>query len=666
MRPIVVTSLLAAACVAASPAVSQAYFAPGATVVSASMERLEQADDTTTQVAISGDGRYVAYTTRARNFFDDDDPDPDGAFRAGGIFVRDMTTGKQRLVAHGELRSEAAADTVLRRGALNPSLSHDGRYVVFSTGAQLVPEDTNGNVDVYLRDMHSEIGAPGAFELISKTSAGQPATYVTTGPDRPGLNLGSDIAPRSAISADGRYVVFKTADVVSDLPDGGLAETAGNQVFVRDRLTGTTTTVTRDRATGEPVGGGLGPATISADGSTVAWVGREAPRQTALVTGESLDPALDYYLLRRVADGPSAVTRRITGYADPSDPACGPGVTIAEHLTAEGPCYGPITAPEGRYAGLLATPPVMSADGTRVAYLTNAGPRGSLVVGTVNDLYLTDLRPGVSLRASTIELTREAGTTAATNAGLDAVAMSADGRWIVFTTMRTQQPLAALRVVGPTRAAATVRDLYLVDTRERTVERAGTSAAGGDPNGSVGSLPAIDAAGRRIAFISAATNLFFGDANGHQDAFVVDRLDAPPPEPPEPDAIGAPLEPEQLPPVVLDPPAPAPKRITVRARRSSKGRVPLRITLPEAATGRVRAHGRLRNAAGKRIGKTRVLASRSVKGKKRGTITVNLTISANLRKRLRTARRLTASARVEVTGASGVEYAGRVTIEFRR
>ena len=48
------------------------------------------------------------------------------------------------------------------RGAANPSVSDDGSKVVFSTAQQLVPQDTNDNVDVYERDMNVPVGASRA------------------------------------------------------------------------------------------------------------------------------------------------------------------------------------------------------------------------------------------------------------------------------------------------------------------------------------------------------------------------------------------------------------------------------------------------------------------------------------------------------------------------
>ena len=103
--------------------------------MSASPERREQGDAATTRVDISGDGRFVVFETRARNFFADNDPEPPGAFREGGVFRRDLVTGALELVAYGDVKPTAGGPFTL--GARNPSISDDGRWVAFSTAAQL-------------------------------------------------------------------------------------------------------------------------------------------------------------------------------------------------------------------------------------------------------------------------------------------------------------------------------------------------------------------------------------------------------------------------------------------------------------------------------------------------------------------------------------------------
>ncbi len=246
------------------------------------------------------------------------------------------TTGSQgrfKLVADGsEVYTEGPEKgTRIFRGAQNPSVSADGRYVVFSTAQQLVPQDTNENVDVYVRDMEvpptPDRKDSGAYTLVSAKSGGdEPATYGASSQSFPGDQPGSEVWPNTAISADGNYVVFRTGEVTSDLPDGG-SVIAPEQLFVRSLSDRTTTLVSRETAGGAPAGGAVGPASISGDGTTVAWVGTNAPAQTTFLPGESLSVSQPYYLWQRWRE--DGRTRRITGLSDPEDPGCleGEGVT---------------------------------------------------------------------------------------------------------------------------------------------------------------------------------------------------------------------------------------------------------------------------------------------------------------------------------------------------
>ena len=159
---------MAAALAVAGPAA--AFYPNGAELLSAHEQRLEQGDDSSSLPAISADGRYVAFETRASNFFDDADPDPPGRFRRGGIFLRDLPTGRLELVADGDFYDEAdPAGAPVLRGAHNPSISGDGRYVVFSTAQKLVadrPErrdrrlpPRHGRPRARCRGVHARIGA---------------------------------------------------------------------------------------------------------------------------------------------------------------------------------------------------------------------------------------------------------------------------------------------------------------------------------------------------------------------------------------------------------------------------------------------------------------------------------------------------------------------------
>src|SRR5205823_3306605 len=147
----------------------------------------------------------VAFESAASNLV------PGGAAGHRNIFIRDRATGTTELV------SVAAGGTGADGNSFNPAISPDGRYVAFDSEAtNLVASDTNGFPDVFVRDRLT-----GTTERVSVASGGA---------------QGNSSSGRPAISADGRYVAFESA--ASNLVAGG---TFGNfDIFVRDRLTGTT------------------------------------------------------------------------------------------------------------------------------------------------------------------------------------------------------------------------------------------------------------------------------------------------------------------------------------------------------------------------------------------------------------------------------------------
>jgi len=87
--------------------------------------------------SISGDGRYVAFQSLAANLVT-------GGSSGSEIFVRDTQAGTTILVSVNSSGVEGDG------GSENPSISADGRYVVFqSDAANLVAGDTNGFTDVF-------------------------------------------------------------------------------------------------------------------------------------------------------------------------------------------------------------------------------------------------------------------------------------------------------------------------------------------------------------------------------------------------------------------------------------------------------------------------------------------------------------------------------------
>jgi Tol biopolymer transport system component len=183
--------------------------------------------------SISGNGRYVAFTSRAPDLV------PGDGNGTWDVFVRDIQAGTT---------TRASIDTAGGdpNDASYPwSISADGRYVAFqSYASDLVPGDGNGESDVFVRDLQAGTTVRASVD----TAGGDPD--------------GQSSAP--SISGDGRVIAFESA--ASDLVPGGYT---GN-VFVRDLQAGTTTPVDVDTADGDPDSGGVEPS-ISTDGRYVAF-----------------------------------------------------------------------------------------------------------------------------------------------------------------------------------------------------------------------------------------------------------------------------------------------------------------------------------------------------------------------------------------------------------
>ena len=180
---------------------------------------------------ISGNGRFVLFATN-------EDVDPDDTNGSGDVYMRDLTTGTTELVSRNY--------DGLASGDCGPygGMSADGRFVAMScSGADMLApgKDTNGVTDVFVIDR-----LRGVNERVSVATDGTQ------------LLGGSFVQPGPTLSADGRFVVFKTPP----------------QTWVHDRVTGTTELV--DRADdGTPGDGddsnGYNRGWISGDGRTVAF-----------------------------------------------------------------------------------------------------------------------------------------------------------------------------------------------------------------------------------------------------------------------------------------------------------------------------------------------------------------------------------------------------------
>ncbi len=523
-------------------------------------QRGEQANAETTDAAISADGRYVVFQTKATNLFEYDGEseservlaEPPGTIREGGIFRYDRQTRQLELVAGGNLLVSEGTEKgkVLVRGAANPSISEDGRYVAFSSAERLAPGGAPGEptehsateheaaVQVFVRDMEKSPSEYGAYRIVSSPSGREePASFVAPHSPISSGNPGAQLWPNTSVSANGRYVLFRT-EAESDMRDANSVTTPAGQLFVRDTESQTTSLISRREGTEAPAespqgdsGPALGPASISGDGSTVAWVSMDAPQQTRFIAGERATAEEPYYLWRRWQEA-DAGTRRITGIADLDDPEC-TTERQAEYVlseTATGPCYGPLTQPESRAASIAGSAPVLSADGYTVAFLASSGLRPADIAKPNGlDVFVTSMRPGVSRKAGTSELTLAAKGSGGRSLGtVESLALSSDGSTIAFTSTRDLFVLSEPVPVGTFSPQPNLSELYVINLRGHTLQRALLGYGGGEPDGPVGANPSLTANGEMVAFVAGAPNLFFGDAHsaGFLDAFTAD-LQAP-------------------------------------------------------------------------------------------------------------------------------------------
>ncbi len=630
----------------------------GADIVSVDNASDEQGNAATTDADISADGRYVVFQTRATNFFEDDggvleagvskpDVEPTGTLRQGGIFRYDRITGAIQLVADGsETHTEGPGKgTLIFRGAQNPSVSADGRYVAFSTAQQLVPQDTNENVDVYVRDMSVPLTAAredsGAYTLVSADNAGdQPAKYGATSQGFPGDRPGTEVWPNTAISADGKDVVFRTLEVTSDLPNG-IDGTRPEQLFVRDLENKTTTLISHIENSSEPAGGVAGPASISGDGTTVSWVATNAPVQTRFLPGESLSASQPYYMWQHWREG--GLTRRITGLSDPDDPACHEGEGVTQDPISSGACYGPLSEQESSLASIAETAPGLSDDGYTVAFLAGAALRPNITKSAGLDVFVTSMAPHVTRKAGTRELTLgvKSGNPGSTPS-IESLALSPDGSTIAFTSLRDSFVLPEPRPIGSFRPSPNASDLYVVHLKDGTLERAVLGYEGGDPTGSIAVTPTLGEDGSALAFTSSGANLVFGDANGDSDAFVA-TLQAPAGTAAPPEGVNAGQERFSL-------VATASPELGLHVRRAKGGRLALLVETPSAGRLIARATGTTVSRTGKKTRKRKVLfAQVSGTARSEGTTTLILRLASRYIKDLRRVGKLRALVRVSFT-----------------
>lgn len=195
-----------------------------------------------TNAVVSNNGRYVAFTTKARL-------SPVDALDFEDVYVRDLLTDEVELI------------TVSPSGGWVPgphiagAISGNGRYVVFASLTEgVVTGDTNGAWDVFIRDRFLDV-----TERVSVSSAGQQSAQHTP--------IDARSPSMMDVSDNGRYVAFIADGAVF----GGVA--GDNKVMLRDRVNGTTENVSVNTAE-QPANSDASQVAMTPDARYIAFQSR--------------------------------------------------------------------------------------------------------------------------------------------------------------------------------------------------------------------------------------------------------------------------------------------------------------------------------------------------------------------------------------------------------
>ncbi|GGV74284.1 hypothetical protein GCM10010294_37390 [Streptomyces griseoloalbus] len=373
--------------------------------------------------------------------------------------------------------------------AYGPRLSTDGRFAAFSANASnLVPGDTNGLTDVFVRDLRE-----GTVERVSVSSDGAQA-------DGDSSALG--------ISADGRYVLFRSRAGNLVHWDDPPADTGVHDIYLHDRRTGRTERISVGLDGGSAYAGG---AVMSANARHIAF-NAKADRMES-------DPG-DLFGAVYVLDRRTGAVERISNRDRPTNPAILDGISadgtfVAYTQSVPRSSYGATwvhdrrtgteeqvnVRADGTPAQRYAMPASLSADGRTVAFQYWGD---DLVPGEEPGddihLYVRDLRTDV---------TRRVDSGPAGEHRPQEPVLSPDGRYVAYRA----EPRLADGGLGPS-------NVYLRDLRTGSTRLISESVTSGPVTDASVTVSWVGAGARRIGLGSESAQLVPDDTNGHYDGFV--------------------------------------------------------------------------------------------------------------------------------------------------
>lgn len=404
-RLVVVAGLAALA--VASPAA--AVPAPTAAASGEGSNRLVAYDDGGRQgpgrSSINGSAQVTSYDGRLVVFSTADALVPEDTNGVDDVYVRDTAAGRTRLV------SVAPDGTLGDDYSHEPTISDDGTKVAFTTWATTLLDDRNGStLDVVVKDLRT-----GSLERVSVRNDGTQAKRNSFSP---------------VISGDGTAVAFQTFGRFSG-KDGDRRE----DVYVRDLVNGRTWQASLDED-GRDIGTHLLVGDISDDGRVVTfgynrdvWVRDQVRRRTTRLWHEANDPRAPFPMGtvgRPVVSGNGRYVAFSTMSNDVMRGERGDFHDIFRFDLRSGKVRAVVRTPRGRQGNGDSGIPSLSRNGRFVGFSSYAG---NLTGGEApgSDTFVRDMRSGTTWLAS-----RAASGVANADSGRTAVAISGDGRTLAY------------------------------------------------------------------------------------------------------------------------------------------------------------------------------------------------------------------------------------------
>ena len=413
------------------------------TRASVASDGVEGEDGDSNEPAISADGRYVAFSSRATNLVAGD------ANGVADIFVHDRQTGETTRVSVDSNGVEGNGHSY------SPAISGDGRFVAFYSGAtNLVAGDTNEEHDIFVHDRQTR--------ETTRVSVDSAAVQGDQGSFEP------------AISGDGRYVAFRSS--ATNLVAGDT--NTRTDIFVHDRQTGETTRVSVDSSGVQGNSYSYQPA-ISGDGSFVAFLSEASnlvvgdtnarndifvhDRQTRETTRVSVDSAAVQGNNSSFEPAISADGRFVAFYSHATNLVVGDTnntVDIFVHDHQTGQTTRVSVESDGLQGNDGSVYPSISADGRFVAFESLATNMVAEDTNGVRDIFVHDRQTGETTRVS-VDSDGLQGNNVSYSPSI-----SSDGLFVAFTSLATNL------VAGDTNSA---EDIFVYDRQtylEVSVEQA--------------------------------------------------------------------------------------------------------------------------------------------------------------------------------------------------